>query len=108
MSASLAILRGPARRDFEAAIEFYLAEAGETVALAFLDAVEAALALIAGQPHAGSPRYSHQLQLPGVRTWPVKGFPHLIFYFASDGQLNIWRILHASRDIPTWLQAPDG
>jgi len=42
MTAKPVIPREQARRDVEAAVDFYATEAGETVALRFIDAVEAA------------------------------------------------------------------
>ena len=33
---------------------------------------------------------------------PVGGFPCLIFYVEHDTHLDIWRVLHAQRDVPAW------
>ena len=54
-------------------------------------------------PGIGSPRYAAVLNLAGLRFWPVKGFPQLVFYIERDMQLHIWRVLHAQRDIPAWM-----
>jgi len=43
------------------------------------------------------------LNLPGLRFWRCKRFPYLVFYVETDDQINIWRVLHGSRDIPAWL-----
>jgi toxin ParE1/3/4 len=100
------VLRELARRDIEEAIAFYLTEAGETVALRFIDAVEAAFRQIRTNPGAGSPRYAHELELPDLRTRQVRGFPFLIFYHDGPGQADVWRVLNAARDIPKWLREP--
>ena len=99
--------RRQARLDVEAAIDFYLAEAGEHVALAFIDAVEASVLAISRHPAAGSPRYGQALNLPQLRSRAVKDFPYLIFYAEIDNRIEIWRVLHARRDIPQHL-AEDG
>jgi hypothetical protein len=31
-------------------------------------------------PASGSPRFSHELDIPGLRHWAVQGFPYLVFY----------------------------
>jgi toxin ParE1/3/4 len=100
--------RAQARRDIADQIDFYLREAGEAVALGFIDAVENAFRLIGAHSGAGSPRYAHELDLPGLRSVPIHGFPFLVFYVARPDHVDVWRVLHAQRDIPAWLQAPDG
>lgn len=32
-------------------------------------------------------------------------FPYLVFYVPDDETLDIWRVLHARRDIPAFLAA---
>jgi toxin ParE1/3/4 len=44
------------------------------------------------------------VKIDGLRTWPLKRFPHLLFYVAGDTRIDVWRLLHASRDIPAWLR----
>ncbi|MCY3730046.1 MAG: hypothetical protein OXF98_01785, partial [Rhodospirillaceae bacterium] len=53
----------------------YLFEAGETVALDFIDALETARGLIGEQPGSGSPRYARELDIPGLRFRIVGRFP---------------------------------
>ena len=52
---------------------------------------------------AGSPRYAHELNLPGLRFWPLTRFPYLVFYFEHDNYVDVWRVLHQQRDIPAWM-----
>ena len=80
MSGKPVVLRERARRDIDEAVEHYLGEAGPTVALAFIDALEDARRRIGEQPAAGSPRYAHELDIPGLRSRAVRRFPYLVFY----------------------------
>jgi len=41
------------------------------------------------------------LNLPRLRSWPVDGYPYLVFYTETTTHLDVWRVLHAERDIPT-------
>lgn len=89
----------------DAILDYYMAEAGTPVALAFVDALDAALRHIAAHPASGSPRYAHEVDLPGLRVWPIRRFPHLVFY-VEGGDVDVWRVLHGERDIPAWLGPP--
>jgi toxin ParE1/3/4 len=92
--------------DVEEAVEHYLAEATDKVALGFIDALEAAYAHIARHPASGSPRYAHQLGLADLRFWPLKRYPYLVFYVERDEHIDVWRVLHEQRDIPAWMKEP--
>jgi toxin ParE1/3/4 len=100
--------RAAARQDIKDQIDFYLRDAGETVALEFIDAVEDTFRLIGEHPRAGSPRYAHELDLPGLSSVGLQHFPFLVFYVERQDHVDVWRILHAHRDIPGWLGAPEG
>jgi toxin ParE1/3/4 len=101
------ILRARADLDVHETIDFYLGEGAEQAALKFIDALEQALQHIGRHPATGSPRYAHELDLPGLRCWQVKGYPHLLFYVERDDHIDVWRVLHGSRDIPAWMKASD-
>ncbi|MBV8062457.1 MAG: type II toxin-antitoxin system RelE/ParE family toxin [Nevskia sp.] len=92
-----------ADQDIHEAIEYYLREAPERAG-DFIDSLEQAYRRIQRHPAAGSPRYAHELNLPGLRFRPCQGFPYLVFYMEHAERIHIWRVLHASRDIPAWLQ----
>jgi len=98
------IRRELADRDADAAIRHYRAEAGVNVAIDFVAALNAAYASIASQPSLGSPRYGEELGLPGLRHWPLKRFPHLVFYVERPDHIEVWRILHGHRDVRTAIQ----
>ena len=104
MTPKPVILRAAAQRDVDAAIAHYREEGGADVALGFVDALEAAVCHITLNPESGSPRYGHELNLAGLRSWPLKRYPYLVFYMAGDGRIDVWRILHGRRDIPVWMR----
>lgn len=83
------------------ALDHYLVEADHGVALQFVEAVEHALHLLGDMPYVGSPRLAHELGLPELRALLVDGFPYLIFHVVHDDHIDVWRVLHASRDLPT-------
>ena len=107
MSYKRAVLRARADQDVQEAIDFYLGEGAQAAALKFVDALEQALRDIEHHPAIGSTRYAHELDLPGLRCWPLKGYPHLVFYIEQENHVDVWRVLHGSRDIPVWLQPAD-
>jgi len=107
MTAKPVIPREAARRDVEAAIDYYATEAGGAVALRFINALESAYRAIGRHPATGSPRYGLALGLPGLRGRLLKGYPYLIFYIERDSHVEVWRVLHAQRDIPSWLHETD-
>ena len=96
-----------ARRDADETAAWYAQQGGLPLELAFTDALQTTTGLISTHPGIGSPRYATVLNLAGLRFWPVKGFPQLVFYIEREGQLDIWRVLHAQRDIPAWMGASE-
>ena len=74
------------------------------VALGFIDALERACQQISLHPEAGSPRSAHELDLPGLRSWPLRRCPYLVFFVDHVDHLDVWRVLHAERDIPAWMR----
>jgi toxin ParE1/3/4 len=103
MTAKQVVLRGCAAQDIEQAVDYYVREAGEAVAAGFVDRLEACLQAIGGQPAIGSLRYAHELDVPGVRAFPLQRYPYLLFYVEQDDRIDVWRVLHAQTDIPAWL-----
>lgn len=95
-----------ARADIDAALEWYLREAGSPVAVAFIDALHDACRIIAQQSAMGWPRYAHELKWPGLRTWPLKRYPYLVFYVEKPDRIEIWRVLHGQQDVPAGLRDP--
>ncbi|AHK78616.1 plasmid stabilization protein [Ectothiorhodospira haloalkaliphila] len=107
MKAKAVIPREQAHRDVDEALAYYLGEAMEAVALGFIDALEEAYGHIGRHPATGSPRYAHELNLPGLRAWPLTHYPQVVFYVERPDHMDVWRVLHGNRDIPAWMQEPD-
>ena len=106
MNAKRIIPRERANQDIDRAVGHHSSEAGEKVALAFIDALEQAFRHIARYPATGSTRYAHELDLPGLSSWPLKRYPYLIFFVERADHVDVWRILHAERDVAAWLREP--
>ena len=107
MKRKAVVPRDQANRDVDEAVAYYLSEAGDGVALGFIDALEKAYGHIGRHPAAGSLRYAHELNLPCLRSWPLARYPHLVFYVEHPEHIDVWRVLHGQRDIPAWIQEPD-
>lgn len=106
-AAKPVIVSHQAQRDIDEAALHYVTEAGEAVALRFADALSAAFGLIGRQPGMGSPRYAHELNMTGLRSWTLKGFPYVLLYMEQSDAIDVWRVLHGRRDIPAWMQDTD-
>ena len=95
------IPREQANRDIDEALAYYLNEGTEAAALGFIDFLEQAYLHIARHPATGSLHYAHELNLPSLRFWPLKRYPYLVFFVEHPTHIDIWRVLHGKRDIPT-------
>lgn len=104
MKPKAVVPREQAVRDVEEIVEYFLSEGAETAALGFIDDLEKAYAHIGRHPASGSPRYAHELNLPGVRSWVLTRYAYLIFYAEQTDRIDVWRVLHGERDIPAWLR----
>jgi toxin ParE1/3/4 len=69
----------------------------------FLAEVDRVMALIGRSPHIGSSSFAEQLDVPGLRCQPLKGFPCEAFYLPDDVQVTVIRVLHHARDIASLL-----
>ena len=107
MTTKPVIPRAQASRDVDGAITYYLGEGAYAAALGLVDALEQAYAHISRHAATGSPRYAHELNLPGLRAWPLMRYPYLVFYVERSDHIDVWRILHGQRDVPAWMQEPD-
>jgi toxin ParE1/3/4 len=104
VKAKPVVPREQAHRDVDDAVAHYLAEGAETAALGVIDALEDAYRRIGRHPATGSPRYAHELNLPGLRSWPLTRYPYLVFYVERSDHVDVWRVLHGQRDIPAGMQ----
>ena len=108
MKALPVIPRALALQDVALAVDFYRSEAGRAVALGFVDALQQAYEHLARHPATGSLRYAHALELPGLRAWPLRRYPYLVFYFVQPDHVDVWRVLHGARNLPQWLAGDGG
>ncbi len=96
-----------AAADIDSAISYYRENAGDDIADDFVDELERSVSLLVRHPRTGSLRFAYELEIPELRSWPLPNFPYLIFYLPSDDHLDIWRVMHARRDIPAFLQVDE-
>ena len=108
MKSKAVIPRELASRDVEEAITHYLEVGARQAAIGFIGAVEQACARLSRHPASGSPKYAHELNLPGLRVWPLTRYPFLVSYVERSDHIDVWRVLHGQRDVPAWMQEPDG
>lgn len=107
MKVKVVVPREQASRDVDEAIAHYVGEGAAHAARGFIDALERAYTHIDPHPATGSPRYAHELNLPGLRVWPVTRYPHLVFYVERPDHIDVWRVLQGQRDVPAWMSEPD-
>lgn len=103
MNSKPIVPRQLANQDVDDAIAYYLGEGFAHPALGFVDELERAYIHIGRYPATGSTRYAHELNLPGLRFWPLNRYPHLVFYVERYDHIDVWRVLHGQRDIPAWM-----
>jgi len=104
LKARPVVPRELANRDVNEAVAFYVREASDDAAFGYIEALEQAFAHISRAPLTGSLRYSHELNLPGLRFWPLKRYPYLVFYIERSDHIDVWRVLHGERDMPQWMR----
>ena len=103
MKVKALIQRTLALGDIDQAITHYLEQDAAAAALGFVDALERAYAHISKHAATGSLRYAHELDIPGLRSWPLSKYPYLVFYVERVDHVDVWRVLHMKRDIPAWM-----
>lgn len=97
------VRRALADADILTAVDYYINNAPEYLT-DFIDDIEQAYQHIQQYPASGATRYAYALDLPDLRTWKCKKFPFLVFYIEYSTQIEILRVLHSKRDIPTTLR----
>lgn len=107
MKAKAVVPREQANRDIEDAVAYDLGEGAQSAALSFIDELEEAYVHISRCRGTGSTRYAHELNLPGLRSWPLARFPHIVFCFEQSDRIDVCHVLHGRRDIPAWIQASE-
>lgn len=85
-----------ARQEFIDAVQWYLVEAGSTIAEHFDWAVDRALRLLVAMPNLGTRSYA------GVRVWALKDFPYSVVYSVDADEIVVIAIAHQSRAPAYW------
>ncbi|MEP1125793.1 MAG: type II toxin-antitoxin system RelE/ParE family toxin [Ilumatobacter sp.] len=107
MAAKPVQFRELASFDLESASGYEAAEADVATAIRLVDSVEATARRIGRNPRLGSLRFAYELAVPDLRVVAAGRFPYLLFYLERKASVDVWRLLHTSRDIPASLQDPD-
>jgi len=106
VSVKPVVLRDRASRDLDDAVAHYLSEDAVDAALGLVDALQDAFALLGRHPAIGTSHYAYELDIPGLRSWSLARFPYIVFYVERESHVDVWRVLHGRRDIPTLMQEP--
>ena len=97
------LIAGPARRDLAQIWDYYRRTVNESVADLQIDRLYASIALLAEYPNMGVP---HAEYAPRIRSHAALDTPYVIFYYPWEGEIEIARVVHASRDIARLFDQP--
>ena len=92
-----------ADQDIEVALDHYLGEGANDVALALVGALEDTKVLIGEHAQLGSVRLAAETDITEMRTLALRRFPYLAFYTDDTDVVHIHRVLHTAGDIPSGL-----
>jgi toxin ParE1/3/4 len=82
-----------------------LAARSPATAIRFLDAAEQTFADLEAMPSMGAVCPLQNPQMQNVRQWRVRGFSkYVVIYRPLNGGVEILRVLHGSRDLPSILE----
>lgn len=101
---------GDFNADFDQRYRWYLEQASEELAERFLDAVLVTARSLTNQPDLGRRRKLRNPTLRDLRSFRVNPPFNkiLIFYRVTKDSVELWRLMHGSRDLPRRLvEAPD-
>ena len=70
----------------------------------FLDEAETTFTRLRSFPNLGTPWPTTRKELVGLRRRLIPHFPYSVFYIPSEEEIELVRVLHNSRDIPTLLE----
>lgn len=87
-----------ARQDRRDEVTYYRAEAGARVAQRLVDALQKAQQDVERQPSIGSPPLGIELEIEGMRTWRLDGFPLSLWYFERADHVLIVRVIGQRRE----------
>lgn len=98
------VLKRPAARIDLAAHYAHIGERSLDAAERFRHQAEATFQALARSPGTGAAYSAGDPRLAGLRCSRIKRFRnHLVFYLPIEGGIEVIRVIHAARDIPTVL-----
>ena len=92
-------LRPQALADRKDSARYYRRVASTRISEDMVIAAREALDQIEQNPGMGSPGIGQQLDIPGLRSWRVSGFPLIWLYFEREEFLDVVRLLGDRQDI---------
>lgn len=101
------LLRPQAEGDLVARTRYYRSESGPALAERFFNAALVSLRPIERMPGIGSLRIGELSDIPGLRDWPVQGFPVRWLYFETDTNLDVVRLIADTQDLLAILRAAE-
>lgn len=96
------VVQRRAMRDLSDARAYYRRAAPHMVS-DFAQTIDLEFAHLREHSGTGSRRYGLHLAISGLRSWPVKQFPYVIFYTERERHILVLRVLHQASDIPAHL-----
>jgi plasmid stabilization system protein ParE len=97
--------RPAAKRDLEAHAKQLTAEAGDDLAMRFLDSSRVSFVALGNMPYMGARAGSRNPAFAELRKWRVAGFAnYLIVYLLLHGGADILRVIHGTQN---WWQCLD-
>lgn len=98
------VIRPKADRDLDEQAYFLATEASPEIGHRFLLAAHETFGLLAASPHMGWKSRLKHPELTTLRVFRITGFKRiLVFYRLHDDEVEILRIVHASRNLRTLL-----
>jgi toxin ParE1/3/4 len=96
------VVQRRAMRDLSDARAYYRQPAPHRVS-DFAQTMDLEFARLREHSGTGSRRYGLQVGISGLRNWPVKQFPYMIFYIERERHILVLRVLHQASDTPAHL-----
>ena len=98
-------IRPAARADLAEQVAFLVEQGGCDLGGRFIRAVQTTFELLVAAPRLGKARRFRNPMLQGIRSWPMDSFSHhLVFYRVTTTGIEVVRVIHGARDIPTLLE----
>ena len=96
-------LRPLAETDLVERTRYYRSEAGHEIGERFFDTAVDTLRTIEKMPGVGSLRLGELCDVPGLRSFRIRGFPCGWFYFERNDYVDVIRLLSYAQDLPALL-----